>query len=470
MRNVRRLRKLLTKAMVSSNPIASEIMRELSAYIANAHKKSIPKNVAEMGKHHLLDTLAAMVSGSRLLPGRKAIAYVRNLGGATQASVVGTRILTSTVNAALANGMMAHADETDDSHVSSLSHPGCGVVPAALAMGEYKRRDGKALLRAVVLGYDICARSNFALGPQQLRDAGHSSHSFGPLFGAAAAAGALAGLNADQARYLLSYAAQQAAGVDCWARDREHVEKAFDFGGMPARNGVTAATMAAAGFTAVDDVFSGERNFLFAFSREPAPEKLTDGLGQRYEVVSTNIKRWAVGSPIQAALDSLSALIKEYGIGAGDVEKLTVTIHSTGAKTVNDRSMPDINLQHLMSVMLLDGTVSFAAAHDDKRMKDPRVLELKQRIELIGDAELEHAPTRQAIVIVTTRDGRQLKHHTMAVRGTAANPMTRAEVEDKCYDLMAPVLGAQRARRLVDIVWRTEKVADTRALRPLLRA
>jgi len=456
--------------MNSGNTAVSSITRELSAYIAGALKKPLPKDVAEMGKHHLLDTLAAIVSGSRLLPGRRAIAYVRNLGGAKQASVVGTRILTSTVNAAFANGMMAHADETDDSHVPSLSHPGCGVVPAALAMGEYKRRDGKALLRAVVLGYDICARSNFALGPQQLRDAGHSSHSFGPLFGAAAAAGVLAGLNADQARYLLSYTAQQAAGVDCWARDREHVEKAFDFGGMPARNGVAAAMMADAEFTAVDDVFSGERNFLFAFSRAPAPEKLTDGLGQRYEVVNTNIKRWAVGSPIQAALDSLAALIKEHSIGANDVEKLAVTIHRSGAVTVNDRTMPDINLQHLMSVMLLDGTVTFAAAHDDRRMRDPKVLAIKQRIELLGSEELERAPTRQAIVIVKTGDGRELKHNTLAVRGTAANPMTRVEVEEKCYDLMVPVLGARRARVLIETVWRIEKVADIRALRPLLRA
>src|SRR5919108_1189432 len=242
--------------MSAGNAKISTVMRELSAYIAGALKKQLPKEVAETGKHHLLDTLAAIVSGSRLLPGRKAIAYVRDLGGARQASVVGTRILSSTVNAAFANGMMAHADETDDSHAPSLSHPGCGVVPAALAMGEHKRRDGNALLRAVVLGYDIGTRSNFTLGPQKLRDLGHSSHSFGPLFGAAAAAGALAGLNADQTRYLLSYTAQQAAGVDCWARDREHVEKAFDFGGMPARNGVAAATIADAGFTAVDDVFS----------------------------------------------------------------------------------------------------------------------------------------------------------------------------------------------------------------------
>src|SRR5262245_45973307 len=459
----------LQRAMENKNPAISSLMRELSAYVAGTLKRPLPNDAAEMGKHHLLDTLAAMVSGSRLLPGRKAIAYVKNLGGAKQASVVGTRIITSTVNAALANGMMAHADETDDSHMQSLCHPGCAVVPAALAMGEHMRRDGKALLRAVVLGYDIGARSNLALGPQQLRNAGHSSHSFGPLFGAAAAAGVLTGLNAERVRYLLSYTAQQAAGVDCWARDREHVEKAFVFGGMPARNGVAAATMAAAGFTAVDDVFSGEHNFFFAFSREPALENLVDALGQRYEVVNTNIKRWAVGSPIQAALDSLSALIKEHDIGADDVEKLTVTIHSSGAKTVNDRTMPDINLQHLMSVMLRDGTVTFAAAHDERRMRDRKVLTLKQRIELIGDAELERAPTRQAFVEIKTRDGRELKHHTLAVRGTAANPMTRAEVEEKCYDLMAPVLGTRRARSVIEKIWQIEKVSDTRALRPLLR-
>jgi 2-methylcitrate dehydratase PrpD len=452
------------------NEEVSSVTRRLSAYIAGAIKKPLPKDVAETGKHHLLDTLAAIVSGSRLLPGRMAIAYVRDLGGAKQALVVGTRIITSTVNAALANGMMAHADETDDSHAPALCHPGCGVIPAALAMAEHKRRSGNELLRAVVLGYDVCARVNFALGPQRLREDGHSSHSFGPLFGAAAAAGALAGLDPDEGRYLLSYTAQQAAGVDCWARDREHVEKAFDFGGMPARNGIAAATMAAAGFTAVDDILSGERNFLFAFSREPAPEKLVEALGERYEVVNTNIKRWAVGSPIQAALDSLSALITEHQLRPNDVEKVTVTIHKTGAATVNDRSMPDINLQHLMALMLLDGTVTFAAAHDTERMKDRRILSLKRRIGLIGDAELEHAPTRQAIVVITTRDGRELKHHTLAVRGTAANPMTRAEVEDKCYDLMAPVLGSRRARGLIDRVWEIEKVSDTRALRPLLQA
>lgn len=448
----------------------SPVMLELSAYIAQALKKPLPGNVAEVGKHHLVDTLAAMVSGSRLPPGKKAIAYVKSLGGVKEASVVGTRILTSTVNAALANGMLTHADETDDSHMGSLSHPGCGVVPAALAMAELEGHGGKAMLRAVVLGYDICTRSTYSLRPELLRAAGHSSHSFGPLFGAAAAAGALAGLDADQVRYLLSYTVQQAAGVDCWARDREHIEKAFDFGGMTARNGVTAATMVASGFTAVDDVFSGDKNFFFAFSRDPDPEAFARGLGTTYEVMNTSIKRWSVGMPIQAALDSLSALMKEHRIGANHVENLTVTIHRTGAATVNDRSMPDINLQHLLAVMLIDGTLTFASSHDEARMRDPEVLAVKPRIKLLGSEELEHAPTRQAILELTTRDGRTLKHHTRAVRGTAVNPLTREDVDAKSYDLMAPVLGKRRARQLIDTVWRIEKVSNVRELRPLLRA
>jgi 2-methylcitrate dehydratase PrpD len=176
-----------------------------------------------------------------------------------------------------------------------------------------------------------------------------------------------------------------------------------------------------------------------------------------------------VGFLIQAALDSLSALIREHGVGAADVEKLTVTIHTSGAATVNDRSIPDINLQYLVAVMLLDGTVTFVSSHDERRMRDPRVLELKGRVELLGVDALEHTPTRQAILELRTRDGRVLKNHTQAVRGTPANPMSRTEVDAKGYDLMAPVLGPRRARALLDAVWNIERVADVRSLRPLLR-
>src|SRR5690606_4745814 len=144
-----------TRSMKSA-PI-SPLMNKVAGYIAAAPGRKLPAKVQEKTKHHLLDTLAAIVSGSRLPPGAKAIEYIETQGGTPEALVLGSRILTTTVNAALANGMCAHADETDDSHAPSLTHPGCGVVPAALAMAERNRRSGEELLRAVALGYDICA-------------------------------------------------------------------------------------------------------------------------------------------------------------------------------------------------------------------------------------------------------------------------------------------------------------------------
>jgi len=446
-------------------------MRQLSAYIAQALHKALPSPVVEKTKHHLLDTIAAMLSGSRLLPGKEAISFVRSLGGAKEACVTGSRIVTTAANAALANGMLAHADETDDSHAASLTHPGCGIVPAALAMAERERRNGTALLRAVALGYDVGCRLTLSLDAHQFREDGHSTHSFGPMFGAAAAAGALAGLKESQIRYVLSYTAQQASGISCWMRDEEHIEKAFDFGGMPARNGVAAAAMVAHGFTAVEDVFAGERNFFVAYGRAPDPAVLVRGLGETYEIMHTNIKRWSVGSPIQAPLDSLAELIRSHRVAAGDVESLVVRVAHQGANTVDNRSMPDICMQHLCAVMLLDGTVSFKSSHDEKRMRDREVLALRARIELRGDDALTQAmPSRQGIVELRLHDGREFRHHTRAVRGTAENPMTRAEVDAKSYALIAPVIGRSRARRLCDLIWRLEKVKDVRALCPLLRA
>ena len=449
----------------------SPVMQKLSAYIVAARRKALPSAVVEKTKHHVLDTIAAMVSGSRLLPGRSAISYVKTLGGARQSCVIGSRIVTSAANAALANGMLAHADETDDSHAPSLTHPGCGIVPAALAVGEREGCNGVALLRAVALGYDVGCRLTMALAPYEFLADGHSTHGFGPMFGAAAAAGALCGVNERQARHLLSFAAQQAAGISCWVRDEDHIEKAFDFGGMPAHHGVTAASMVAHGFTGVDDVFSGERNFFVAYGRAPKPAELARELGITYEIMNTNIKRWSVGSPIQAPLDALFELIRAHDIKGEQVEKVVVRVSHHSANTVNNRSMPDICMQHMCAVMLLDGTATFQSSHDVKRMRERKVLAMRSRVELLGDDALQKiVQKRQGIVEIKMRDGRQLRHHTLAVRGTRANPMTRAEIDAKSYDLMAPVLGKARARRLCDSIWNIEKLADVRKLRPLLQA
>ena len=140
------------------------IMSHLSQYIVEAGGKSVPEAVAEKAKHHILDTLAAMVSGSRLKPGRLAIKYIRTQGGTPEAQIIGADFLSTAIHAAMANGFMAHSDETDDSHAPSLTHPGCAIVPAALAMAERENASGEAFLRAVVLGYDVSSRIGRVMG------------------------------------------------------------------------------------------------------------------------------------------------------------------------------------------------------------------------------------------------------------------------------------------------------------------
>jgi 2-methylcitrate dehydratase PrpD len=235
--------------------------------------------------------------------------------------------------------------------------------------------------------------------------------------------------------------------------------------------------MVACGFTAVEDVFSGERNFYIAYDetarigRKPQPERLVRDLGSVYEIMNTNIKRWSVGSPIQAPLDALLELIRAHGLKAADVESVQVRVAHQGANTTDNRNMPDICMQHMCAVMLIDGIVTFESSHDERRMKDPKVLDLRRRITLRGDDALTRAmPSRQGIVEVALKDGRRLRKHVKAVRGTAQNPMTRAEVDEKCFHLMAPILGKARSRRLCDAVWTLEKVDSLTRLRPLLKA
>ena len=455
----------------ASGAEVSPVTRALSEYMATALERPLPAAVAEKTRHHLLDTLAAMISGSRLPPGRLAINYVRAERSSGPATVVGSPFSTSAVQAALANGMSAHADETDDSHAGGRCHPGCAVVPAALAAAELAGRDGPSLLRATALGYDIGVRFVLALGLGQTYGRPHSTHSLGGLFGAAAAAGALLGLDARQIRWQLSYTVQQASGLAYWMRDPDHIEKAFDFGGMPARNALTAATMVKAGCTGVEDPLAGPRTFFGAFAEQPRPEELVAGLGSRFEIMAGSIKKWSAGMPIQAALDSLETLMRTHQIAAPDVAELTVRLPDDRAHLVDDRDMPGVCVQHLLALMLLDGGLGFVAAHDRPRMRDAQVRELRQRIRLVPDPELTQAlPPRQAMVEIRTRDGRTLAERIRAVRGTPDSPMPRAEVEAKAQDLLTPVIGTERANALTRRIWQIERLGSVLELRPLLQA
>ena len=447
------------------------VMSTLSTYMAAAKDRALPAAVLEKAKHHILDTFAAMVSGSELPPGRAALALARAQAGRPVATVVASTVVTGPMDAALVNGVLAHSDETDDSHGPSQSHPGASIVPSALALAEDLGASGERFLRAVTLGYDIGPRFTMALGGVTFRDESRrSTHAFAGTFGSAAAAGCVAGLSASQMRWLIDYASQQAGGYAIWGRDTDHIEKGFVFGGMPARNGVTAALVVRAGWNGVDDVLSGGDNFFQVNAPKADPNVLVDRLGDRYEVVNTDIKKWTVGTPIQAPLDAIDNMRRKRPFNADEVRSVTVRLAPSVGSVVDNRDIPDICLQHMVAVMLIDKTASFHAAHDKPRMQDAAVLRQRSKVTYVPDASLtELLPARVAVVEITLDDGSKMSDRVEAVRGTVRNAMTRAEVIDKARDLIAPVLGAATAQKLIDTLLAIEAVKDMRSLRSLLQ-
>ena len=445
------------------------ITRQLARYMVEARQRDLPAPVTLATKHRILDTIAAMVSGAHLPPGEMAIKFARAQGGVAEASVFTTSIRTSAINAALANGMFAHADETDDFEPVTKAHPGSAVVPSALAVAERDGRPGIEVLRGVALGYDLCCRFLLALGPDHVRATHRSAEGTSSTFGSVGAAASLARLDETGMRYALSYAAQQVSGLWSWTRDEHHVEKAFDFSGMGARNGVTAALMAQAGFTGVDEVLDGEHNMFIALSTQPRPEQMVADLGRRYFVTETAIKVFSVGYPIQSAIDALLTLRRTHGLTPDNVEHILVRLPSDGAAIVNNSAMPDVNLQYVIAVALLDGTVSFEDSHSHERMRDPRVAAAKARVELVGDRSLvvPDAP-RSAFVEVTLKDGRKVSHFTRHAPGTKENPLDTEGVNAKARGLMTPVLGAERTEAIIRRVNALEEMQNVRELIPLL--
>jgi 2-methylcitrate dehydratase PrpD len=373
------------------------------------------------------------------------------------------------VNAAFANGMFAHADETDDFHPYTKAHPGCSVVPAALAMAEREGRSGEALLRAAVLGYDLCCRFLMALGPDSVRANDRSAEGLSATFGATAAAAAIAGFDEIHMRYAISYAVQQASGIWSWQRDAEHIEKAFDFSGMGARNGVAAATMIQAGFTGVTDALDETPNVFGALSPMPAPEELVADLGDRFYVEETAIKTFPVGYPIQAPLAAFLSLLEEHMLTVENVERIELRLPADGARIVDNRAMPDVNVQHVIAVALIDGAVTFENTHSYERLADPRVAAVRERITLVADPELvDVTAPRSGLVEVMLAGGERVSRFVRHAPGTPENPLDTAGVDAKAYSLMAPVLGPARADALIARVGTLEACADVRELRDLL--
>ncbi len=444
---------------------ANDLTGRLAAYMVAARDKPLPANVHLDAKHRILDTVAAMVSGAALPPGIAATRFARTQGGTAEASVFASDIRTTAINAALVNGMLAHADESDDFEPITKAHPGSSTVPAAFAIAEKDHRSGEELIRAVALGYDVGCRFLLALGRDHVRKTHRGAEAYGAAMGAMASAASVARLDAKGMRHAISYGAQQVSGLWSWVDDHDHVEKAFDFSGMGARNGATAAVFVQQGFTGVHDVLDGTHNLLIALSTEPDPEFMVKDLGKRFFITESSIKTFMVGYPNQAPIDAILKLRKEHRLEASMLEKMVVRLPEDAVRIVSHSNRPEVNCQFLVSSALVKGQMTFADSHSPEAMRLPAIVETMKRTTVVGDAKLnDPAAPRGAIVELTLKDGRTLTRHVRFPPGTKENPVDTEGVNAKARDLMAPVLGKEKTEKAIRALNELEKVKDVAEL------
>jgi len=445
------------------------LTQALAEYIASARDQALPSSALDATKFHILDTVAACVSGAMLEPGKIGASFSATHSPPGKAVIFAGPASVTSAYAVLANGMAGHADETDDSHDNSKVHPGCSIVPTALAVAHEEKSSGSDVLRAVALGYDVGPRLNMTLWPryEDVRAERRGTSVTGGAFGSASAAASLRGLDPVRVQHLLSYVAQQVSGMNTWLTEAAHVEKAYMHGAWPAYSALLALSLVEHGLTGNPEILDGDPNFIDIVGKNPDRDVLLHEIGSRFEIERTNLKPFPAGSPVQAPLQGLFEIMRDEGLSSDAIHKLKVTIPTARARTVaSSRSMANINLNYLLSIALTDGEFTFDAAHDHDRFEAWRESGGDSRVEIIADDSM--APKRQAIVEVTAADGSQYRRWTTKIKGSYENPMTYAEVEAKAVGLIAPVLGRGRAEAICTFVLSLEDQASIDELMMLL--
>lgn len=448
---------------------SAEWSAALASYIATSQTAVIAEDVRELARRHILDTLAAIVACRDLEPAVLARRFVmEHSAGTSSAPILGTRERRALLDAIFASGMTAHAAEINDFCPSAFTQPGASIIPATLCLGAVRNVSGEALLRSMIVGYEVACRLPKALGIANLRNAVLANHGVGPLFGSAAAVASLVRLPRERLLHVFSYCVEQASGSWQWLRDVEHVEKAFVFGGMPARRGAECALLVEAGFTGIGDPFKGDPGWLNSSMFTGAasdfnPSYMTEALGERFELPLVAYKRYPVGGPTQPVVELMLELVKEVP----PARVASVRIEMPGRTAAFAAAeMPALNLPYLCSIILADGKLDFVAAQSRERfLNDAKIRAFMPKVEVIHDPKQEAQPrVESARVILRLDDGSTRERFLDHVKGFPAHPFDRKDVENKALELMSPHLGAARAQEICATAWKLEQLNSVRQL------
>jgi 2-methylcitrate dehydratase PrpD len=447
----------------------------LARFASGLELGDIPAAAAERAKALTLDLLGSAVRARAEAVSTPAVlgALARlGLDGPGACTVMGDPRGYAPPVAALLNGVLGHSLDFDDTHAESSLHPSAPVVPAALAAGELAGADGRTVLAAIVAGYEVCCRLGLALDP-----AAHYARGFHPTatagtFGAAAAAGRVLGLDAEQMASAFGVAGSQAAGSLQFLQNGAW-NKRWQVG-QAAMNGLIAATLAAEGFRGSAEAIEGRHGLLAGYTDAPHLDRVLEGLGETWETLRVAVKPYPSCRYSHAALDGLLQLRREHDLTAADIQALEVGLHRSGVVLVGE---PEAAKRRPRNVVDGQFSMAFCAAialdqgrfgwDDYRRLGEPGVDALCDKVNVRRDEAVEAASPHPfgARVRLRTRKG----SFELMIRDPSGEPESfpdRAALESKFLGLAGPVLG-EGARKLADAILSLEDFVEVaRALAP----
>ncbi len=446
--------------------------QELLDFVYSLKAKDLPASTLRAAKRTLIDQLGAEMACSRLPWSQSLYRFAKSQSLPGGCTVVGMDDHLAAPWAAFANGSFGHAFEIDDIDLQADVHPGCYVIPTALAVGEQLKSSGADFIAAITAGYEIAQRLGKAMAPGCIHRGFHPTAIVGPAT-AAVIAGKLMGLSRSELSNAFAISCGFAGGTMEYTITGGSMKRMN--GGKSAMAGIHACLMAREGITGPSTMVEGPKGILHPFSDTVHIEDVTSNFGSPYRVEKMGFKPYACCVAIHHALDAIDIMRSKTAFTGDDVASAWVGATKTALKVtgigpdINDLLGMQFSMHFNVALRLYRGTNDYPD-YTDATMRDPKISDLAHRIKFEVDPECESMYPEKHVAKLTLRlrDGREFKERVDYAKGFPENPMSDADLERKYYSLATVVVSKDRACEIVESAWKAENLASIESLGKML--